>query len=258
METNRIIVEVCAGSVEDCVSAEKAGATRIELNNALHLGGLTPSLATLMEAKKLVSIPIVAMVRPRAGGFVYNEYEKKTMLTDAQLLIDQRVDGIVFGFLNPDRSVDAKSTKAFVSLCHKNGVEAIFHRAFDQTIDPFEAIETLISCGVDRILTSGQKSSANEGIDLLTKLEKQYGKQIEICVGAGVNKNNVKAIVDETHVSQVHSSFKGWFKDLTTQSENVSYRYSDEGDYEGVDLPKLYEFMEFIQSFTNEDDEFNR
>lgn len=250
-----ITVEVCAGSVEDCVYAEKAKANRIELNNALHLGGLTPSLATLLEAKKLVTIPIVAMVRPRPGGFFYNDYEKTTIFTDAQLLIDHHVDGIVFGFLNQDRSVDADTTRALVDLCHQQGVEAIFHRAFDQTMDPFEAIETLISCGVDRILTSGQKPSADEGIDLLNQLEKQYGEQIEICVGAGVNKDNIKTILDETKVSQVHSSFKGWFEDPTTQSENVSYRYSNEGDYEGVSLSKLYEFMEFIQTFSDEDNE---
>lgn len=250
MGDNAVTVEVCAGSVEDCVYAEKAGANRIELNNAVHLGGLTPSLATLIEAKKLVDIPIVAMVRPRPGGFFYNNYEKMTIFTDAQLLIEQNVDGIVFGFLNPDRSVDADTTRALVDLCHKYGVEAIFHRAFDQTVDPYEAIKTLISCGVDRILTSGQRASANQGIELLNKLEKQYGEKIEICVGAGVNKNNINTIIEETQIRQVHSSFKGWFEDPTTQSKNVSYRYSDDGDYEGVSLPKLYEFIELIQSLT--------
>ncbi|UJF15541.1 copper homeostasis protein CutC [Jeotgalibaca sp. MA1X17-3] len=239
-----VIVEVCSGSVQDCIYAEQAGANRIELNSGLYLGGLTPSIATLIEAKKQVQIPIVAMVRPRAGGFFYNKYEKETMFTDAKILMEYGVDGIVFGFLNEDRSIDETNTKALVDFCHKNQVEAIFHRAFDQTPDAFKAIESLISCNVDRILTSGQKESADQGVDILEKLEKEYGTQIELCVGAGVNKENVQMIIEKTKLNQVHSSFKKWYLDPTTEGKDVSYRYSDEGDYEGVGVEKLSDFME--------------
>lgn len=241
-----ITVEVCSGSVQDCIYAEQAGANRIELNSGLYLGGLTPSIATLIEAKKEVGIPIIAMVRPRAGGFFYNNHEKETMFTDAKLLIQYGVDGIVFGFLNEDRSIDETNTKALVDLCHKNQVEAIFHRAFDQTPDAFKAIETLISCKVDRILTSGQKKSADQGIELLRKLQEKYGTEIELCAGAGVNKENVQTIIEETKINQVHSSFKKWYKDPTTEGKDVSYRYSDQGDYEGVGVDKLDDFMKVL------------
>lgn len=243
----RIKVEVCAGSVEDCIYAEKAGAHRIELNNALHLGGLTPSLATLIQSKKYTQIPIIVMVRPRGGGFHYNEYEKDTMREDAKILIENGADGIVFGFLNADKGIEKETTREFVDVCHSRKVEAIFHRAFDQTSDPFQAVEDLISCGVDRILTSGLKPSADQGIALLAELQKRYADQIEICVGAGVNKDNAGKIIKETNISQVHSSFKGWYADPTTEGGEVSYRYSDAGDYEGVSLPKLSEFVEMMK-----------
>lgn len=242
-----IKVEVCAGSVEDCVYAEKAGAHRIELNNALHLGGLTPSLATLIQSKKYTQIPIVVMVRARGGGFHYNEYEKATMLEDAEILIKHGADGIVFGFLNADKSIDKATTRGFVDVCRKGKVEAIFHRAFDQTVDPFQAIEDLISCGVDRILTSGLKPSADQGIPLLKELQHRYGERIELCAGAGVNQENARMIMKETNITQLHSSFKGWYADPTTDGKEVTYRYSDAGDYEGVSLPKLSEFMELMK-----------
>lgn len=242
-----IKVEVCAGSLEDCVYADQARADRIELNNAIHLGGLTPSIGTLIEAKKHTNIPIVTMVRPRGGGFYYNDYEKATMYEDAKILIKHQTDGLVFGFLDVNRKIDEEVTRKFVELCHKNKVEAIFHRAFDRTADPFYAIETLISCGIDRILTSGLQSTAEQGIKLLAELQQKYGDKIEICVGAGVNEKNVLKIIAETKISQVHSSFKGWYEDPTTSGNEVSYRYSEHGDYEGVSLSKLNSFINILK-----------
>lgn len=243
-----VSVEVCAGSVEDCIKARRAGADYIELNNAIHMGGLTPSLATLVEAKKVTDIPLIAMVRPRGGGFYYNEVEKRTMLEDAKYLLEYGADGLVFGFLNEDCSVDKEMTKKFVDLCHDHSVDAVFHRAFDRTSDPFEAIEVLIELGVDRILTSGLKPTADQGIDLLSELQNKYGDKIELLVGSGVNSSNVETIMKQTNINRVHSSFKSWFTDGTTAGDNVSYSYSDEGDYEGVDYDKLKEFMDLVKS----------
>lgn len=240
------LVEVCAGSVQDCIAAQQENADRIELNNALHLGGLTPSIATLVEAKK-TSIPIITMVRSRPGGFCYDEVDLNTMYEDAKYLIEYGTDGIVFGFLNADGSVNESETKRFVDLAHSKGVEAIFHRAFDRSRDPFEAIEVLIECGVDRVLTSGLESSADKGLSLLEKLNEKYGSRIEFCVGAGVNKSNVNDIIEKTGIHQVHASFKGWFDDPTTSSNRVSYSYSDQGDYEGVDRMKLREVIELVK-----------
>ena len=136
----KITFEVCAGSYQDCLAAEKGGADRVELNSALSVGGLTPSLISLMRAKKETSLKIVCMVRPRAGGFCYDETEAQLMLEEAELLLEHGADGNAFGFLKADRTVDAEKTKKMVELIHVKGGEAVFHRAFDVTPEPAKAI----------------------------------------------------------------------------------------------------------------------
>lgn len=242
-----MIVEVCAGSVEDCVVAEACGASRIELNSGLFLGGLTPSVGMLIEAKKRTTIPIITMVRPRGGGFCYSELEVETMICDARLLIEHGTDGLVFGFLNEDSTVDKELTRFFVNLCKDKGIEAIFHRAFDRVKDPVQAMDDLVDCGVDRVLTSGLEASAENGIKLLKHLQEHYAEDIELCVGAGVNQDNALKIIRETGICQLHSSFKVWHHDPTTHSDGVSYRYSEYGDYEGVGFEKLKAFIEKIK-----------
>ena len=108
------LVEVCCGSAEDAINAQKGGADRIELNSSLFLGGLTPSIGELKVTRKSVDIPIMAMVRPRQGGFCYTETEYKTAVADAEALLECGADGIVFGFLNADGTVDCEKVKAFV------------------------------------------------------------------------------------------------------------------------------------------------
>lgn len=228
-------VEVCAGSVEDCIKAQNAQADRIELNNGLYLGGLTPSYATLKLAKAKVKLPIISMVRPRGGGFYYNDIEIETMFEDARQLLELGSDGLAFGFLNEDRTIDTHNTQLMVDLCHQYDAEAVFHRAFDMVEDPHEAIQLLIACGVDRILTSGCQDKAPQGAQLLKELQAEYGDKIELLMGSGINQNNVAALTKETGIYQVHASFKTWYKDSTTSGESVTYAYSNLGDYDGVD-----------------------
>ena len=242
-----ILVEVCCESVQDCIIAEQYQADRIELNCALHLGGLTPSIGVLTEAKKKVNIPIITMVRSRGGGFHYTEEEIAAMLVDAKTLIQNGADGLVFGFLNQDSTINTKRTKQFVEICKAAGVEAVFHRAFDLVEDPREAIESLIACGINRILTSGLEESALQGRASLKMLMEAYGSQIEICAGAGINASNVTQLIKEGKVVQVHGSFKAWFRDSTTSNAKVSYAYSEHGDYEGVDSTKLVEMMQILK-----------
>lgn len=241
-------VEVLAASPKDCEIAEQCGADRIELNNGIHLGGLTPSIGTLIMARNVTTLPIVAMVRPRPGGFHYDAMEVETMFIDAKQLIDAGANGLVFGFLKADRSVDASLTKRFVELCHEHHVEAIFHRAFDCVQDPFAAIEVLIECGVDRILTSGLKDTAIEGVALLKELQTEYGDRIELCLGSGVSAENALSLIDQTGVKQLHGSFKGWYDDPTTRTENVSYAFSNSGDYDGVKPEKLKQMIDVINT----------
>ena len=199
-----IIIEICVASVEDVVASKAAGAHRAELNSALFLGGLTPSLGAFLEAKKVGGIEILPMIRPRAAGFFYNDMEYATMLADAELFVQNGADGIVFGFLHEDGRIDARRTEDFARLAR--GATPIFHRAFDLTPDPFEALEVLINCGVKRVLTSGQAPSVPEGLELIKELVKRAKGRIEILPGAGIRPNNVAHIVEYTGVTQLHFS----------------------------------------------------
>lgn len=212
---NSIVIEVCCGSVDDCLIADANHADRIELNSALELGGLTPSLATLQLAKKKVNLPICCMVRPRTAGFVYSEIQFETMLQDAEILLQNGADGIVFGFLHADNTVDQQRTQTMVNLIKKFQKEAIFHKAFDQCIDLEKALQDCIECGIDRILTSGGSKypDIEKGCQLLRQLKEKYGDTIELLPGGGVRPHNVKEILELSKATQIHMTAKQEFQD---------------------------------------------
>ena len=130
-----MIVEICCGSYEDCLRAERGGAKRVELNSALFLGGLTPSIATVKKVLENTSLEVIAMVRPRGAGFCYLESEVEVMMQDAEEMLKLGVDGLAFGFLNADCTVDVEKTKAMVDLIHRYGKTAVYHRAIDCAVD---------------------------------------------------------------------------------------------------------------------------
>ena len=219
-------LEICCGSYEDVCAAQRGGADRAELNSALHMGGLTPSLASLIMAKRDCQIPIVAMVRGRGAGFCYNETEKKVMLEDAALLLEHGADGLAFGYLKEDATIDEEAVRIMCDLIHSYGKCAVFHRAFDCVIDMDGAMEKLISLGVDRVLTSGGQPNVEKGSEMLAHLQETYGSQMEILAGCGVNEMNAKDLIEITKVQQLHSSCKVWKNDPTTIGKQVSYAYA--------------------------------
>lgn len=208
-----MLLEIAAGSVDDCLAAQTGGADRVELNSALALGGLTPSLGTLLEVKRRTRLPVVAMVRPRAGGFRYTGAEFDTMLRDADLLLEHGADGLVFGVLLDDGRVDVPRTAQLVARCGAGA--AVFHRAFDVTPDPFAALETLIDLGVARVLTSGQAPRAMDGAALLHDLTARAAGRVEILPAAGIRPDNVAALLAATGCTQVHASLSAWQHDPT-------------------------------------------
>lgn len=232
------IIEICCGSYEDALAAYRGGAKRIELNSALYLGGLTPSLGTLLLVKKHTELQVIAMVRPRGAGFCYTDAEFETMMLDAELLMKNGADGIAFGFLDQDGNIDEKRTKSMTDMVRAYGKEAVFHRAFDCVQDPYRAMEQLISLGIHRVLTSGQKAKAMDGIELIADLQKKYGDRVEILAGSGMNADNASEMFRRSGISQVHSSCRGWLLDPTTTGPEVTYSYAaspHENDYEAVD-----------------------
>ncbi len=170
-----ILLEIVVSTVEDCVAAESSGADRIELCAAIGTGGLTPSLGTLIEAKKHVRIPLLAMVRPRAGGFCYSESDFAVMRRDAEALLEHGADGVVVGILHADGHVDTQRCGKLLELAGER--QTVFHRAFDVVPDPSRALEELIDLGFTRVLTSGQQKTALEGSDLLRRLIVRAGQK---------------------------------------------------------------------------------
>lgn len=242
-----MLVEVCAGSLQDCLVAQKCGADRIELNQGLHLGGLTPSLSTLCLAKEKVSLPIICMVRPRGAGFCYSLTDRQVMFHEAKLLLENGADGIAFGFLTKYREIDRELTQQMIELIHAYQKEAVFHRAFDCVRDFDEAFDLLISLQCDRVLTSGGENNAEQGIKRLKEWQQLYGKQIELLMGAGINSSNIKKLQKETTIQQCHASFKEWFFDASTSGNGVSYRYVDREVYDGVSETKLIELLDLLK-----------
>lgn len=232
-----MIVEICVESFEDALIAEKAGCDRIELNSFLGAGGFTPYQGVLNLCLRELKVPVCVMLRNRGAGFAYRESEYKEMLNELYLLLDKDIEGVVFGFLNEDGEVDKLRTKEVVNLCHSKGKKAIFSRAFDNTLDPIEAIEALIDIGVDRLLTSGQKKSAIEGSNLIKVLCKEYGDKIDIVAGSGLTSFNVRDFIENSDVENIHASCRTSLIDKTTKTNvNFSYKTSPNGNaYDHID-----------------------
>lgn len=244
------VIEICCGSYYDVVQAYKGGAQRVELNSALHLGGLTPSVGSLILAKRDTNMKIITMVRPRGAGFHYHDEDFATMLADVSSMLENGADGIAFGCLDEHGDIDIEKNKQIIKLIKNAHAEAVFHRAFDCTSDPYKAMETLIDLGVDRVLTSGLEAKAMDGISLIKELQKRYGHQIEILAGSGMNASNAMRMMEETCISQVHSSCKDWQLDPTTSKNHVSYAYAQgehENDYDVVSADLVEKLVKSIQ-----------
>ena len=202
-----IRLEICAAGLDDCLAAQAHGADRVELNGALALGGLTPSLGLLEEVRRRTRLKIIAMIRPRDGGFNYNESELDVMALDIALAVKAGADGFAMGVLNADRTVNTEACRRLVKAM--KGRTAVFHRAFDLVPDPFAAMETLIGLGFQRILTSGQRPTALEGSGMIRDLIQKAEGRIEILPGAGVTEHNVAELLAATGADQVHASLSG-------------------------------------------------
>lgn len=197
-----MIVEACVDSVESALAAERGGASRLELCDALFDGGTTPSAGMIAACRERVSIPVFVIIRPRGGGFVYSDAELDVMRRDIVAARGLGADGVVIGALGADGAVNEAQTRSLVDVA--GGLPVTFHRAFDFTPDVGTALESLISAGVSRVLTSGGAPTAREGIPMLASLVRQAGDRLVVMAGGGVREENVRQIVDATGVREVH------------------------------------------------------
>ncbi len=196
-------LEICANSYQSALNAEQAGAHRIELCSELNSGGITPSYGLIQKIVSELSIETFVLIRPRSGNFVYSEAEFDIMKQDIVKCKSLGVNGIVSGVLMKDNTIDIERTKELISLAYP--LPFTFHRAFDLVTNPTESIQQLIDLKVNRVLTSGQKNKALDGIMLLIDLKEKFSNQIIILPGSGMNSNNVgdfkKAGFTEVHAS---------------------------------------------------------
>lgn len=205
---NKINVEVCANSAQSAINAQKAGAIRVELCDNLEEGGTTPSLSQIEMARKSIDIQINTIIRPRGGDFLYNEMEFEMMQQDIHHCGQAKCDGVVFGILNADGTIDLKRNKILVDTARKYNMNITFHRAFDRCQNLFDALEEIIKLGFDHILTSGGLKTAPEGKETIKKLIDQANNRIAIMPGGGITENNISDLVKSTGLKEFHGSFR--------------------------------------------------
>jgi copper homeostasis protein len=201
-----VILEIAANSVASALAAQEGGAGRVELCTALELGGLTPSHAQIALARERLRIPLYVLIRPRAGDFLYGELECETMLRDIETCASLGCDGVVLGVLDAEGRVDTARCRPLIAAAGKLGVT--FHRAFDLSRDPAQALEDIVTLGCERILTSGMQASAADGNALIRELVEQAGDRIVVLPGAGITAQNIAALATATGAHEFHASAK--------------------------------------------------
>lgn len=217
-----MLLEICATNIQSARIAEFAGAQRIELCTGLDLGGLTPSYGLIRAACHHLRIPVQVLIRPREGNFTYSAEEVEIMLDDIQFCKEIGVQGVVVGALTTDHTLDVALFQKMIQVAGK--MEVCCHRAFDYTVDPAAALETLIQLGIRRVLSSGQAATAESGVLLLKEMVEQAAGRIDIMPGAGIGPNNIRFIADNTGAMEFH---------LTGKAKVV--QQSGQGDIPGLE-----------------------
>lgn len=231
-----IKIEVCAFSLESCLAAEKGGANRVELCGSMYEGGTTPSAGLIQIVKQRINIEIHAMIRPRGGDFCYSDDEISAMQADIRIAKELGCEGVVLGILQPSGQVNIAQTKALATLAKP--MQVTFHRAIDMSPDYSKALEDIIETGCVRILTSGQKNTAIEGIENIRILVNQANGRIEIMAGSGVNADNAQTLI-HTGVDALHLTGK------SVRDSEMVYRQ------EGIAMGGLSEVPEYEIVFSD-------
>jgi copper homeostasis protein len=242
MEEQKYIIEIATSDFITTKAAVEGGADRIELCANLAEGGTTPSYGHIRKCRETFDVLIYPIIRPRGGDFLFTEEEFSIMLQDVQLCKQLNCDGVVIGLLNKDGSIDIKRIAQLLEAAYPLGVT--FHRAFDRCSNPFEALEQLIQIGCERILTSGQKPSAPDAVDMIEQLNREANDRIIIMPGSGVRKENIKMIAEKTGCTEFHSSLRSKQK-----SEMEFVHPSFAGDDESY--TNNYIWAEEVRAFRN-------
>lgn len=242
MSTKKIF-EVCAFNIQSAIIAERAGAARVELCDNPIEGGTTPSYGTIRETREKISILLYPIIRPRSGNYFYSDEEYAIMKRDVEMCRELGCDGISIGAQTIDSEIDTEMLKRIVEWAGPMGVTC--NRAFDCAPDPFKALEDIISCGCERILTSGQKSAAPDAGALLAQLVKHAGDRIIIMPGAGIKSGNIKKLMEESGAREFHGSAR------TIAPNPVRYINSEVSDYGNVYIADESEVRAIVQQLNS-------
>jgi copper homeostasis protein len=236
------VLEIAVNHLTAALEAQTAGAGRIELCDNLREGGTTPAYGYLVKAREMLHIPVYPIIRPRGGNFVYTDDEFECIKKDILLCKKIGYDGVVIGFLLVTGEVDKKRTALVAELAWPMGVT--FHRAFDRTPEPYAALETIIECGCERVLTSGQVPAAPDGATLIKKLIEAAGERTIIMPGSGVRSANLQQLINDTGATEYHSSAK-----KTIQANDV-YAHpgfpTNDGEYDTVDAAEIQAMKQIL------------
>lgn len=221
-------IEIVVYNIESALRAQEGGADRIELCDNPGEGGTTPSYGMIELVRQNISIDVFVMIRPRGGDFYYSNYEFHCMKRDIWQCQKSSVDGVVFGLLNPDGTIDKKRCKELIDRARP--LKVTCHRAFDMTRDPFEALEDCIEVGFDRILTAGQQAQAINGAPLIGELINKAARRIAIMPGSGVNEKTVEEIVLTSGADEIHFSATTFRESgMVFRNAKIAGMGSDEG-----------------------------
>ena len=228
--------ELCANGYQSIVNGIEGGADCAELCEALEVGGVTPSYGTLARCKDI--IPTRVLIRCRPGNYIYNDDEIAIMCKDVKMVKDLGYEGVVIGALNQNGDLDVPAIKKMMAAGER--MKFTFHRAIDACNNPLDAIETLISLGFNKVLTSGCKPTAYEGVDMIREMQTLFGDRINIMAGGGINENNVERIITATGVCNVHASLTSPVAEgVDNTGATMAYKVSN--------LARIKEFVKIIK-----------
>ncbi|MEO1615803.1 MAG: copper homeostasis protein CutC [Planctomycetota bacterium] len=199
-----ILLEICIDSIESAMAAKRGGADRLEVCSSLAVEGATPSYGLVKRCMEETRLPVMMMIRPHDGGFVYSDADIDVMLSDIEMGHTLGVDGFVFGVLNHERRVHIEQCQRLLAATGSR--EVTFHRAFDVVPDPIQAFDSILDLGFNRLLTSGQAANAQQGISLIRELTIRAKERISILPGVGIDSHNARAIIEATGVSELHTA----------------------------------------------------
>ncbi|MEQ8034107.1 copper homeostasis protein CutC [Xanthomonas sp. WHRI 6106] len=235
-------LEVAADSIGSAVAAQQGGAMRVELCGGLDGGGLTPSFGTLAVVRERLQIPLYVLIRPRVGDFVFNADEVEVMRRDVEQCVRIGCDGVVLGALDRDGQVDLATMRVLIAAAATLGVT--FHRAIDVSADPLRALDAAIALGCERVLTSGARASAIDGIETIAAMTERAAGRIVVMPGAGVSEHNIAALRAGTGAHEFHASLRG---PVAAQVHAPHAHISDlGGDYQRTDVARVRRFVELL------------